>query len=1053
MKNSLRIFFLIFLATIGYQQVFAQRSVSGKVTASDDGSSLPGVNVILQGTDVGAITDINGDYRINIPEAGGTLVFSFIGYATQEVNIGNQSVINMQLKPDVRQLTEVVVTAFGIERERRSLNYSTQEVSAERINIAPQPNLTNALQGKIAGVIVKQSSGMPGASSFVTIRGSASLSGANQPLYVVDGVPIESEPIFVDAATVSRVSGTDASSRSLDINPEDVESVSVLKGAAAAALYGLRASNGVILITTRRGKGAELGKPTVTFSTNYNLDRVTRLPRLQSTYSQGSRGTFVPGTSLSWGPRIDELGTYINNVGEEVEGRVYDNQTPLFQTGGTLSSNINVAGRNENGNYSVGLGYTGQSGVIPTTGMERINAKFAGDYRLGSKWGVGASVNYSDLSVDKVPSGSNLSNPLFTTYFAPRSYDLWGTPYAFEDDPYRQIHYRSNMDNPRWSLENNELSEQTRRTIGNILLSYNPLEWITFNYRLGLDQFTTQAKEVYEKGSGETGGRTNPPSGGQITDFIFAQNQINSNLNVTFDKNITEEIHINFLAGNELYDIRSQELNVRGTGMEIGGYHNMSNTASQIISEIINRNRVVGFYGSLTAAWRRMLFLTATGRNDFVSNMPTNNRSFFYPSLGGSFVFTELLDLPENIISFGKVRASVAQVGQSAPNPYSTQNIFIQGGTGVGGFLNDGIQFPFANRNAFTQSNILRSNELRPINTSTFEVGAEVRFLNDRINLDYTYYIISATDQIFEVPLAPSTGFTDELRNAGELETKGHELVLGLIPIQTSNFTWEINANYTSFTNKVVSLAPGVENIYLGGFTTPSIRAFAGQNYPSIFGVGYLRDDQGNIVLRNQPGNPSHGMPIADPTAKVIGNAQPDFDIGITNAFSFRGISLMAQVDWRKGGDMYSGNSRLGRLYGILEVTEDRETPVVLEGVKGNLAADGSVVSEGVNDIAIVRGEQYWNTVLGDIDEAHVHDASFVRLREISLGYNFPSRIYGNALNNLHISLTARNLFLRTKYPNFDPETSTTGAVNGQGLEYVALPQMRSYGVSVRLSF
>lgn len=1043
--------FMTMLINIAWAQ---DRTVTGTVTSADDGAPLPGVNVIVPGTTTGTTTDIEGEYRISVPENVNSLVFSFIGYETQEVNIGNRSVVDVQLASDVRQLTEVVVTAFGIERERRSLNYATQELTSERINTTPQPNVTNALQGKVAGVIVRQSSGMPGASSLITIRGSGSLSGNNTPLYVVDGVPIESDPVFVDAATVSRVSGTDASNRALDINPEDIESINVLKGPAAAALYGLRASNGVVLITTKRGKGAELGAPTITLSTSYTMDQVTRLPKLQSTYAQGSRGAFVPGNSLSWGPRISELGTYVNNVGEEVQGQVYDNQSPLFQTGGTLTTNINVAGRSDNGNYSVGVGYTDQEGIIPTTAMQRINAKFAGDYRLGEKWTVGASVNYSDLSVDKIPSGSNLSNPLFTSYFAPRSYDLWGTPYAVEDDPYQQIHYRGAMDNPRWSLAHNDLSEQTRRTIGNINLSYNPLSWLSFNYRLGIDQFTTEAKEVYEKGSGETGGRTVPPSGGQITDFIFTQNQVNSNFNITLDRDFGEDFNINFLVGNELYDIRSRELNVRGTGMEIGGYHNMGNTASQIVIEEVLAQRVVGFYGSLTGSWRRMLFLTATGRNDFASNMPAGNRSFFYPSLGFSFVFSELLDLPDNLLSFGKIRASIAQVGQTAPNPYSTQTIFIQGGSGVGGFLNDGIQFPFSGRNAFTQSDILRSRDLRPINTSTFEVGAELRFLNDRLGVDYTYYNITATDQIFQVPLAPSTGFGREIRNAGELRTTGHEVVLTLSPVRTRAFNWDINVNYTSYENEVISLAPGVENIYLGGFTTPSVRAFAGENYPSIFGVGYLRDADGNIVLRNDPSSPSHGMPMADPEAKVIGNAQPDFEIGITNSLNYRGFNLTAQIDWRQGGQMYSGNSRLGRLYGILEITEDRETPVVLEGVKGNLDGDGNVVVDGENDIAIVRGEQYWNTVLGNIDEAHVHETTFVRLRELSLGYSFPVGILDNTfLNSANVSITGRNLFLSTRYPNFDPESSTTGAVNGQGIEYVALPQMKSYGISVRLSF
>jgi TonB-linked SusC/RagA family outer membrane protein len=1027
-----------------------QRTVTGRVISEENREPLPGVNVVLRGTTVGTVTDLDGLYSIDVPTEGGTLVFSFIGLETREVAIGNQTTINLTMRSDVRQLGEIVVTALGIEQERRALSYATERVERRAITQASQPNLGNALQGKVAGLEIRQSSGMPGASSLITLRGARFLSGNNQPLIVVDGMPIESGPVFVEAVTESRVSGTDASSRLLDINPEDIESIDVLKGPAAAALYGLRAGNGVIIITTSRGRGVG-ERARINFTTSYTADVVSKTPSLQSTYAQGSGGAFNPATSLSWGPTIESLGEYTNNVGEQVTGQVYDNVSPFFQTGGTFTADLGVSGSTDRANYNVSFGSTSQEGFIPTTGMNRYTGRISGEFRAADNLRVGGSMMYTHLNIDKIASGSNLSNPLFTTYFAPRSYDLWGTPYHVEGDPFTQIHYRAAMDNPRWSLANNRFDEENDRFLGNINFDYHPLDWLQVRYQLGMDQFTNNQKEVYEMGSGETGGRSNPP-GGKITDFAYNQRQYNSNFNIGINTSLLDLLSLNFVVGNELYDIRSREINNVGQGFSIGGFHNMANTQSQIIHEDIQRRRVVGFYGSLTVGLGDLVFFSATGRNDYISNLARGNRSFFYPSVGASFVFSELFDVQG--ISSGKFRASYAEIGQSYDGNYPTQNIFIAGTSSVGGFLTDGIQFPFAGRNAFTQSNILRSPDLMPQNTRTVELGLEMGFVNDRVFFDYTYFLSRVVDQIFEVPIAPSTGFESELRNAGRLESRGHEISLTLTPVATSNVRWDFTTNFTRYKNRVLELAPGVTNIYLGGFVTPSIRALEGQTFPSIFGVGYLRDDQGRIVMLDQPGSARHGMPMADEVAKKIGDVQPDFMMGFNNTFTFGGFTLAALFDWRSGGDMYSGNNRLGRLYGILSITEDRNTPLVLEGVKGYISEEEGLVITGENDIAIVRGQTYWSDVVGNIDEAHVHKTSYVRFRELSLGFTLPPTILRNTfMQSASLSVVGRNLALWSAYPNFDPETSTTGAVNGQGLEYVAHPQIASFGARLNVVF
>ncbi|WP_299704217.1 SusC/RagA family TonB-linked outer membrane protein [uncultured Pontibacter sp.] len=1054
MKKLLLLSFALVFALLN-QAVAQSRTVTGTVTDQETGQGLPGVAVLVKGTSAGTATGADGNYSINVPEGSSTLVFRFLGYTSVERAVGTNSVINVSMGVDTRQLGEVVVTAFGIEKEEKALSYSIQQIGAEEITRVNQPNVTNAIQGKVAGVIVRQSSGMPGSSSTITIRGNRSFTGNNQPLYVVDGMPIESNAAFAQG-----VSGTDASSRALDINPNDIESISVLKGGAAAALYGVRASNGVVVITTKKGRGLDAKKgATVSFSSDYSVDKVSVLPDLQSTYSQGSGGAYNRASSLSWGPRISSLGEVQDATGAMVSGnRVFDNVEPFFQTGHTATNGITVANSGELGNYAVSVGYTDQEGIIPTTGMERFNAKVGGDFKLNPKVNLGVSANFSDTHIDKVPGGSNLSNPLFTLYAAPRNFDLWGLPFADPNDPYKQYNYRGAMDNPRWALANNQFYEDTRRFIGSANLTYKPLEWMSLSYRLGNDFFITDGKEVYELGSGFTGGRSATPSGGRINDYTFVQNQINSNISANINRDITEDLNVNLLLGSEMYDINSRFVNNVGQGIGIGGLRNIANTTVQTTNETLSSRRTVGFYSNLELGYKDYLFLNASARQDYVSNLARGNRAFFYPSIGAGFVFTEAFGIDSNILDFGKLRASFAEVGQAPESAYITKNVYVQGGAGSG-YLTDGIAFPFNGLNGRTLSNTLNSPTLRPQNTKTVEFGGDLRFLSNRITLDYTYYVQTTTDQIFAVPLAPSAGFTSEFRNAGKLETRGHELIATVVPVRTEGFEWTLTTNFSSYKNEVLELAEGVDNIFLGGFVTPNIRAEAGAAYPIIFGSSFQRDANGNVVvdsrrtLANGNNNPYYGMPLVGAETN-IGNVQPDFEMSFTNGFTFKGVNLTAQVDWRKGGNMYAGNTRLLKLYGMDAVTEDRESAYVYPGTKGYVDADGNLVVEGDNDIEIVRGETFWSNRMDAITESNVYSTTFVRLREVALSYSLPSSLLSKTpVRNASLVLTGRNLFLISDYPNFDPETSVGGSGNFQGLEYVSLPQARSFGVGLKIGF
>lgn len=994
-------------------------NIQGTVTDAD-GQPLIGVNIRIKGTDQGTSTDLDGRFRLENLDENAVLVVTYVGYQTQEVAIAGQSQVSIVMVSDSQLLDEVVVTAFGIEREKKALSYAVQELDGESMSSVGNSNVVNSLQGKVAGVIVKQYSGAPGTEHRITIRGSRTFTGNNEPLYVVDGLPIAS------------------GSRTVDINPNDIKSINVLKGPTAAALYGLRASNGVIIIETRKGTGSKDGKPSISFETNFNFDQLSIKPDFQTTYAQGENGRFVPHTAHSWGPRIDTMGTYINQLGEPEEAAVYDNVGDLFKTGGTYNGNLLISNALDKGSYAINLGYTNQEGILDKFSMERANIKFAGQYELAESLTIGTSISYSNTN------RTTVDVPWWGTFAIPVSYNLKGKPYHDPGDPYKQINFRGQHANFYWALENNLDRSKTARTFGNISLDYNPFHWLKVNYRLGLDNFNDSGKGITEKGSN----RTDPPSGGTISNRSLNFQQINSNLNITLDHQITEDIHVDVMVGNEFYDIQSKNLTNNGSDIVIGGFHHISNTLTQTTSESLSASRVFGLFGSVALSWKSMLYVNATGRNDMVSNMPRGNRSFFYPSIGTGFVFSEALNIPQSILTFGKLRFSLAEVGQAGP-AHSTENLFVTGSPG-------GFTFPFQGLNAFTHSAQLNADDLRPENTRTFEAGFDLRFLSNRIGIDYTYFDTKASGQIYRVPIAPSTGYTSELRNAGEMSIKGHEITLNLKPIEKPNFQWEIATNFTSYKNTVISLAEGIDQLELGGFRV-NLVAQPGEEYPSLRGYGYLRDPaSGQVIVDYRPilpngnPNPRYGMPLISTEQIILGSAQPDFDIGVNNMISIGDVLISFQIDWRQGGKVSSGYNRLGKLYGILSETEDRENVnYIFPGKKGYYGEMGDVIVEGDNDIPIVRGQTFFQSNEDQISESNVYDATYVRLRELRIGYELPSKWLENTfISSATFFLSGRNLWLHAALPHFDPEMFNTSA----GESYNTYPQTKSFGGGIQIN-
>ncbi|HVI43568.1 MAG TPA: SusC/RagA family TonB-linked outer membrane protein [Chitinophaga sp.] len=1081
MKRGLLLWLLVAISVL---HAYAQsRTIRGKVTDAKDGTALQGVTVTVKGTRVGTVTGPDGSYKLDAP-ANATLIFTFIGYE-QKTTAATGDVVNAQLGTDNKQLSEVVVTALGVTREKKALGYSVGTVKSEELVRAANPNIATAIQGKVSGVEVRASSGMPGASAQILIRGPRFFDSDNTPLYVVDGMPINSKPDF-DVAS-SGVTGTDFAGRSIDIDPNDIESIDVLKGQAASALYGMRAANGVVMITTKSGKSNKAGKPVITVSSNYSFDNISRLPDVQNKYAQGNNNkTFNNFVSQSWGPEISKLaddpkfggnvpndfnnqtptdqtrGKYWNPQKQAwVTPQAYNNPKDFFQTGHTFNTSLNMSQASERGNYAFGFGNTDQKGIIPSTDMKRFNAKFNGTFNLSPKVRVGTSINLSNTNINKLPTGNN--SILFQIYGAPSSYDMKGTPAYEAGNPYKQISYRGGtFDNPYWSNQFNSFNEKTRRIFGNAFISYDPIKDLNIRYQLGTDIYTTDMAELYEVGSAVTGApstsntvpSSTAPGGGEIINRAFINRTFNSLLNISYNKQLSTDFKLTALAGSEINDSYTRLMVQDGTGLSAGGFHNLNNASSVISTEQQFKKRTVGFYASAGLDWRKMVYLNIAARNDYASSMPRGKRSFFYPSGSLAWVVSELPSLQGKDI-YAKVRVSLAQVGTAGTfvSPVYKKHL-----TASGGFLSDGIQYPFNSLVGFSPNPSLYDPNFKPQNTRAIEMGAELGFLQNRIGIEYSYTKQNTIDQIFAVPMAGSTGFTQIYRNGGEMSASVHEVSVKLIPVRTRDFEWNLNVNYSKVISKVVNLAEGVDNISLGGFTDPQVRAAIGYSYPSIFGTAYLRNNEGKLVLNDDPNDKArYGMPIQATDNKVIGNVTPDFIMDYNTTLRYKFVRLSVLLQWKKGGQMFSGANRLMDFYGTSKRTENRATDVInYEGVGySTLKPDGTGGTAFKGEIkGADRIKELYN-LMSTISEAGVYGTGYLKLREISLAFDLPSNICQRTrvFKAASLAVSARNILLWSEMPNFDPEASQGNGNMQGGFDYMSLPQTRSIGIGLNLTF
>jgi TonB-linked SusC/RagA family outer membrane protein len=1041
MKKFLQLSFMLLFAFAFSESWAQERTVTGKVTSLDDGESLPGVNVVLKGTTIGTVTDFEGNYRMSLPQNGGTLVFSFIGLATQEVEVGSRSVIDVQMQADVKQLSEVVVTALGLEKEARTVGYGISQVSSEELTTARESNIVNSLQGKITGVTIQNTGGNLGGSSKILIRGATSLSGNNNPLWIVDGVPINDE----QTATGSRISGNrDFSNGASVINPDDVETINVLKGAAASALYGSRAAAGAIIVTTKKGK-SNSGKARVTINSSVRVDNLFKVPDYQQQYAMGSQFNYDSSTVANdWGPRIvGQTVNYLPVTGETGPLRsVEDNGVrDFFDTGLSLINNVSIADADERMDYRLSLSSLNQEGIVPNATLDRVTLGLNAGVKHSEKFKSRFGVQYiRTVSGGTAATGSNDPNIVslggsFSSNLDPNVYKQW---IDASGNQINQLTPSSN--NPYWIRNENRNDREDDRFLGNFEITYTPIPKLNIISRIGYDydndnRFFSNRVGTVQRLQGD------------YTVDKFKRTQLNTDLIANYSYEISEDISLSVLGGFQYNRRLFEREGLFGNQLLVPELFDPGNVNQSVPSRDYTERILMGLYGQAELSYKRWLTLTVTGRNDWSSTLPLNNNSYFYPSVSSAFVFSEALNIANNVFSFGKLRASFAKVGNDT-DPYQLDFRYFPVTTATGQYsLN--LNFPFNGNLAFRKTNVIPNSNLLPEEQTSYEFGTELSFFDGRIGLDVSYFKTKNVNQIINIPIPESTGSILRTANVGRVDTEGIEISLSATVLKTNNFAWNSLVNFSHSETKVVELSEGIERLSLAsGFSSVQVVAEPGKEF-QLFGLPYLRDSLTGRPLIDE----GTGRRIAG-EGRSFGSVLPDFTMGFVNNFSYKGLSLSVTVDWRSGGIMKSSTVESLQTGGLTsETVRNREgTFIDLEGVIDN--GDGTVRD---NDVPLRNAEDFWTAMNdGTVAEPYIFDASFVKLREIGISYTLPSGLFTNSfINGVQVGVEGRNLaLLYSKVPHIDPEANLFGSgVDGFGVERASVPSTRSVGFNVRLSF
>lgn len=1040
------------------------RTVTG-VVRDAQGNPVPYATVAEAGTGNTVRADDKGAFIISVSN-NSRLTFTAVGFQTQTV--GADAADSVVLTAAEAQMAEVVVTtAQGIRREKRGLGYSAPVVRNEELTRGQSTSALNALQGKVSGVNITSTAGAPGSSSRVVIRGGSSITGSNQALIVVDGIPIDNSSILGGGSTLSSV---DFGNRGNDINPDDIESVTVLKGPGATALYGSRASNGALIITTKSGKGGANRKNSVTFSSGVTMSNILKLPDFQNQYGQGYDNSVIdPKENWSWGPRFDGVvrpwGQSINGVRlERPYSAVENNVRDFFETGVAFNNNLSFSGGNEKSTYFLSLNSVNSDGIMPT-GRDKYNRyslRFNGSTQLANKISSSFSLNYSRVNSNLVGGGQGGGSVYNNVLQTPRNIPL--TDMKDLNNPYYSIggvfdaegneafgYYGAYTINPYYVLKSYNNRNNVDRVLGNFSITYKPTEWLSVTNRLGGDIYADRRVETDPKynlvpldATGEYDGvvRTSP---GRYYEANYNISDITNDLMVTATKKFGSDWNASLLLG---HNVRLRTVNTLESatnaagGLVIPGFYNLANSNGPVVTNnALSNRRLVGAYADFNLGYKNFLFLGATARNDWSSTLPQANNSFFYPSVSASFVFTELLRNSASFdwLQYGKVRTSWAQVGNDA-DPYLLESYY--GKTTVSGGFGSTV-FPFNSVPGYTLGNQIGSASLKPEITTAYEVGLELGLLKNRLSLDASYYRNNSENQILAVPIAASSGFTSRVTNAGLVKNSGIEVALRGTPVKTTDLTWELYGTYTRNRNEVSGL--DVDQIVLGGFSGMSVVAANGKPYGNFFARDLLRDDQGRVVV-----NSTTGQPLLTPTAVYLGTYNPDFQASLGTNLNFKGFSLGLLFDTKQGGKFYSRTKDIMAFVGTSAETAEGDRAGYVFPNSVYMDASGKYVQ---NTSIKFNPQTYYSNI---VDGQNVLDASYIKLREANLTYALPKRLLERTpFGNASVSLFGNNLWIKTAKKNryVDPEVNSAGAGNTQGFDFTAQPSVRNYGVSLKVTF
>jgi TonB-linked SusC/RagA family outer membrane protein len=1059
MKRQILLFFLLLLSGLRPAQA-QERTVSGTITDESDGSPLPGASVAVKGTSAGTLTDVNGAYSLQVAANSSTLVFSFIGYIAQEVQLGNQDQISISLKPDTKVLNEVVVTALGISREKRALGYAVQEIKGEAMQTRPT-NALAALSGKVSGLQVVSSGGNMGGSSRVLLRGINSISGNNQPLYVIDGTPVDNADLN-SAATSSGSGGKDVGNMIQDINPDDIENISVLKGPSAAALYGTRAANGVILITTKKGK--ENSKVSISLNTGIEFENIVRLPKRQKLYGQGFSSTFqkanIGGNDYniveyavdeSWGPKLD--GTPVlhwynldpENTAEYLKPEPWlypkNDVHSFFETGVANTNSFSISGGNVNSTYRLSYTNKNVNGTVPNSSLKRNSINFSGSTQLG-KLKVFNTFNYmKNTSVGRPWTGATNRNIILEAfqwggvqvdYKKLRNYKradgtqiLWNRT-GYQNTPAAEA--ARFIDNPYWSAYESYLDENRDRFYGNVGLVYDVNSWLKVSGKVNADVYQYQYQDriaVYSR------------TQSQYQEYNNNFSEFNYELLASANKSWGDlSLNVN-VGGNIMNQKRRISDQVTQGGLILPQYYNLKNASSVLTNSNFYQKQINSLFGSFSLGYKSLLFVDGTVRNDWSSTLPVDRNSFIYPSVTTSLILSELKGINEiGWLDFAKIRLGWAQVGNDT-DPYQLQRAYeaTQAFDGMAGYklperLNNGL--------------------LKPEITSSWETGLNIQAFKNRVGLDITYYDNVSRNQIINIPVSSAFGYDSKVINAGKINNKGIEVTLTGTPVRSNGFEWNSTLNWSRNQNKVIRLAPGVNTFQLTN-SLVTLVAREGEQYGQLLGYDFVYAADGQKVIK------ADGTYERAQQLTSLGSVLPKYLFGFQNSFTYKNFNLGFLIDGRVGGKFFSQTYKVAMYAGILDKTAAdniRETGVVLDGVKGTVTYSGDgtyeVTNTTQNDTRITAQAWARNEYNGPTPLT-VFDASFVKLREVTFGYNLPLK--SQLIKQVYFGLYGRNLanlYAASKY--IDPEMTNSGG-NIQGIEGGNIPVPATYGLNVNVKF